>query len=270
MATAARKPLLVGSVFPNTGDYCYRWFDLQLRYLNASTAQPFDHVVATNDDYIDSPFTARTNVIRVSDTVDEDLVHEHIRGLYRLKQYFVERKDQYDYFLFLDMDAFPVRYAWLKTLTYKAGYYSLAVVLRPENLEQRLHSCVLFVKAAHVQDLEWEYGIVGKNLVGEQERDVVITSHQTTDKRDQCFILLRSNKYQVHPVFCGVYYDMFYHHGGAGWVATKKHLLRSQHYWSHMVKPKLPAAELAEELFEDPNCFIRPMLGWECGYYVNI
>jgi hypothetical protein len=52
---------------------------------------------------------------------------------------------------------------------------------------------------------------LGTDLVGNEERDVGIEHFES--HRKEVFTLVRSNQFNVHPVMCGVYYDMFYHHG---------------------------------------------------------
>jgi hypothetical protein len=56
--------------------------------------------------------------------------------------------------------------------------YDVAVVLRSENLESRLHASVTFVKKSGLRDMSFKIGVVGQDLLCRDEEDVHIPAYQ--------------------------------------------------------------------------------------------
>ena len=240
-----KKRLLIGTTFINDSDDQKKWLDLQLSFLR-DTTEDFDHIVYLTEHF--QNFEKITNVVTGYDNT-------HVAGLIKLKEVFMENQDFYDYFLFIDSDAFPVQKGWIDILLKSMDAFStennekeIACNLRTENLEQRLHASVLFVKKNALNDLKWHNNPI-VDVMGNEERDVQISSYQE-EKRKQAFPMLRSNKTEVHPLLCGVYYNMFYHHGlGSGRADN----MRGKTYWNHLpVTPK----SFTDALMENPKKFI--------------
>jgi hypothetical protein len=191
----------------------------------------------------------------------------HMGGLTELLDYFKQYQSMYDHFLFIDSDAFPIRKGWYTTLCDKLKRYEIAICLRPENLEQRLHSSVLFAKREALDRLKFQISKQHLNdLVGQKENDLQVAPYQD-EFRNSAFPLLRSNKVQRHPLLCGVYYDMFYHNGcGSG----RNFNMRARGYWHHMSNQRAEVQNLINELMANPNKFIKEIAGWSPELYPEV
>jgi hypothetical protein len=246
-----KKRLLIGTIFIDDSAIQKKWLDLQLSFLQ-DTTEDFDHIV-----YLTKPsqsFEEVTNVV-VGDG------NTHVAGLRKLKEVFMENQDFYDYFLFIDSDAFPIQKGWMDILLERMDTFSkthkkeIACNLRTENLEQRLHASVLFTKKDALNNLEWRINnnpIV--DVMGNKEIDLQISYYQE-EKRKLAFPMLRSNKVEVHPLLCGVYYNLFYHHGlGSG----RGDNMRGKNYWNHL--PLVGIDRLTDELMSDPREFIDKLV----------
>ena len=248
--------LLVGTVFLDASPAQQRWFDLQQRYLSRTTGR-FDHVTFMSDGSDPEVFSGRTKILR-SDQPAKTSHFAHVYGLERLLGYFRSCADQYDYFLFLDSDAFPVRAQWLDILAERmrsGPAYEIAVALRPENLEVRLHASVLLASREALAHLDFGVALVGSDLVGNPEQDVAMSAYQG-ERRHRAFPLLRSNRVNLHPLLCGIYYDLFYHNGcGSG----RQFVMRAQEYWNHMVDEQVDPEIWIGELMNDPDAFISQL-----------
>jgi hypothetical protein len=262
------KKLCIGSIFPNCNELSRKWLDLQLRYVKASTNVEFRHISVVQEGAVSPFFENNTHVVKQDKKPGKNST-AHVRGLEKLQSYYMSSLNDSEYFLFIDMDAFPIRTDWYDILTNKMTNrnFEIAVALRPENLEQRLHSSVLMVRHAAVPQLRWGVSKVGRDLIGGTESDVHLISHQTGGPRNNSFVLLRSNMHQIHPLLCGVYYDLFYHHGcGSG----RNFNMRARPYWAHLIPPKFDVMRTIDDLMNDPNEFIGKLVGWENAAYAKV
>lgn len=272
--------LIVGSVFANDSPEQQQWLDLQLRFLRATTSD-FDHVVVLMSKETSSYFRDHTNVL-IPDDLTQTASSAHVIGLRTLKEHF--EKSDANYFLFIDGDAFPIKINWINVLLRSmepeekqfenmavpnlavGKDYDIAVALRSENLETRLHASVLFAKKRALPHLNFVYGPVGNDLQGNLETDVNLNVYQR-EKRDLALPLIRTNQYNVHPLACGIYFDMFYHHCcGSGRTFN----LRAQRYFSRIVPSIDDSAHLTNQLMTAPRQFIRRLAGWNPMRYAEV
>lgn len=289
--------LLVGSVYASSSKQQQEWYQLQLAYLQATT-QNFDHVVFVNSSDA-SAFVDKANVIG---TLSDDPLHMHdssvhLNGLISLHKYFRSVQNEYDSFLFLDSDAFPIRKNWEKVLSEKmvgrccptAEEKEIAVIVRPELCEFRWHASVLFATRAGLNKLEFRFSkmnyldALGKDFLGHSEHDIHI-NYQEASLRDKVFPLLRTNQHNLHFVACGVYYDMFYHHTfgtGRGQKQSRPDKYRlTPHdslrhggkygYGDFYVDPAYPYKAFYEDLMANPSVFINKLAGWSQSEYPAI
>ncbi len=259
--------VLIGSVFANDSAEQARWLALQLAYIRSTTDQ-FHHVVfiPSQNRLTNAFFKANTEFIpNVGDTTIASN-HAHVLGLRALLRYFKAHRDEYSVFLFIDSDAFPIRRNWLDLLRARLQPpLEIAVAIRPENLEQRLHASILLATERALDNLSWEVGRAGLDLVGHAESDIMVPFYQQTN-REGVFSLVRSNQFNVHPLLCGIYYDSFYHHGcGSG----REFKVRSQSYWAHAVKEDVDVAALTAALMNDPVAFVNHLAGWSPMEYAS-
>jgi hypothetical protein len=262
-----KKTLLIGTVFMNDSEEQLKWFDLQMRYFHATTPQSFDHVTFLQDGAT-TDLLKGTKVINAPDAKKAKQSKAHIIGLNCLLDYFKKHQENYEDFLFIDSDAFPIRKDWHPTLRRKmVSPYEIAAVIRPENLEQRLHSSVLLARKQALPHLKFTVGSFDINdLCGYGERDVCCGSYQG-DRRKQAFPLLKSNRENIHPLLCSVYYDMFYHNGcGTG----RDFNMRARPYWNHMVEMSPDVRGWINQLMKNPNEFIGKLAGWNPEEYPEV
>jgi hypothetical protein len=259
--------VLIGSVFANDSPEQARWLALQLAYIRSTTCD-FHHVVflPSSDRLRSRFFMENTKFLPNLGKQRITSHHAHALGLQELLRYFKDHRRDYSMFLFIDSDAFPIRKNWLDLLCERmTPPIEIAIAIRPENIEQRLHSSILLATRQALDNLSWEVGRAGVDLVGRNERDVIVPFYQHSH-RERVFTLVRSNQYNIHPLLCGIYYDMFYHHGcGSG----REFKVRSQRYWAHAVDEDIDVAALTEQLMNDPVVFVNRLAGWRAGDYAT-
>lgn len=257
------KKLLIGTIFARDDDNQRKWFELQMNYLRATT-EDFDHIT-----YLYGPKTEwfesqPTKVIKAAFNNFRDST-AHIEGLNSLLAHFKFYQEDYENFLFLDSDAFPIRLGWQDLLNRRMEkQHKIAVAYRPENLETRWHSSILYSKRDGLKDLKFDYFHL-MDLIGYDEKDVSVVKHQK-ELRESVFPLLRSNHYNIHPTLCGVYYDMFYHHCcGSG----RTYNMKSRFYWDHFCNRDIDVGKLTDKLFEDPDKFME-QFAWHPEHYGKV
>ena len=211
--------LLVGSVFASGEQQQIDWFNLQRDFLDLTTPD-YDHCIYVAHPDV-SAFKGKSLVVgnRQSDPSQIHCSVLHLEGLRCLHHYFLTQLGNYDAFLFLDSDAFPVQKNWMtklvRSMCEQRTKRDCAAIVRTELCEMRYHASVLFLLPQALADLEFLFGemrgLEGQDLLGYQENDIHI-NYQYAPDRHRVLPLLRTNQYNVHPVACGIYYDMFYHH----------------------------------------------------------
>ena len=270
--------VLIGSVFANDSPVNCRWLDLQLKYIKATTTD-FDHVAMVMSGTGDALKSISTRVVPA---INQSSLNPHLQGLMELRQLFCLHSDTYDNFLFLDSDAFPIKKNWVEVLlksmkpdellelcgalvpTY-AKHYDIAVAVRSENLETRLHASVLFAKKEALQDLQFEFGVMGKDLLCAPEKDIHMPIYEI-EKRHLALPLIRTNQYNVYPLACGIYYDMFYHHC----CGSRSFSMRGNNYFSRIMPPSDVLQGLTERLFNSPTEFVNKLAGWNPSRYADV
>lgn len=257
--------VLVGAVFADDSPEQARWLALQLAYLRCTTAD-FHHVtfIPSRDRLAGRFFQENTEFLPNLGDLSVRSSHAHVLGLQNLLEYFKVHRGEYSMFLFLDSDAFPIRRDWATLLRARMETpIEIAIAMRPENLEARLHASILVATDRALDNLSWEVGRAGLDLVGKEERDVVVPFYQE-ENRERVFTLLRSNRHNVHPLLCGIYYDTFYHHGcGSG----REFIVRSQPYWAHAVEETIDVPALTAQLMDGPGEFVNRLAGWKPDSY---
>jgi len=260
------KELLIGSCFLDDSPLQREWLDLQLRFIRATTKE-FDHVIVASHEVTGGAFADDSLVIHpLEKFTDLGGSRAHQQSLNILADFFERKKEEYKYFLFLDCDAFPIRKNWLSILTGKMPHHEVAAIVRPENLEQRLHASVLFAKPEALKNIQFPATEIGYNFAGEMEKDINVSYYQA--RRNLVLSLLRSNKLEYHPVGCGVYFDMFYHHSNGSGCKYNEEL--SQKYWDHAVEPIEDLHNFREMLMDDPNMFVKKLAGWSPEEYAIV
>ena len=257
------KNLIVGSVYAKDDSMQRQWLDLQLSFLKATT-QDFDHIALLYSPVDSDYFSSRTETIRIAPFTSDSSSVAHATGLRILNNAFQSRRKIYKHFLFLDSDAFPIRDDWQSILLNKMEHHTVAMPVRTEDLETRPHASILFAKDDILDSLDFKVGVSGKDLIGNIESDILAGKFQR--ERDEIFTLIRSNKFNIHPALCGIYYDCFYHHCcGSG----RAYNLRSRDYWDVVCDKDINVHSYTQELMANPSEFIRKLAGWSPERYAN-
>ena len=179
------KDLMIGTVLRNGSATQRRWLDIQLAFIRATT-EDFDHVAVVNKQCPVGTFD--TTVIN---PVEQGLEGSrgHQQGLWILTDYFERHQDKYRYFMFLDCDAFPIREHWLDILDAKMEGKELAAIIRPENMEFRLHASIMLVKPQALPNINFVATKVGRKLDGSVEKDLNVPYYEA--RRDLTFGMVR-------------------------------------------------------------------------------
>jgi hypothetical protein len=235
------------------GDYSSRnaaWCRLQKQFIEATTSD-YDYAVylnRTERQFFDHAFVIGENAQPWSQ-------FEGLRTLNKMMTF--ARAHPYENYLILDSDAFPVREGWLELLLQRMGQRRFAAPIRFENLDSFPHQCALFIKGQAIQDpFDFTPDMRYQNLLKQRHLDL-----STGLSTEHLFPLVRTNRYNVHPILAGVYYDMFYHHG----AGSRKAMIRSMwssDYYHHMVPDHFDQEEvLFRELAKNPVGFIARLRG---------
>jgi hypothetical protein len=185
-----------------------KWIDIQANYLRRNIDVPYRVFASLNG--IDDPG------MRDRFYFSADLEGSHAQKLNELADIVIAQSDPSDVLMFLDGDAFPIAPlgAWIPDVLRS---YRLVAVRRDENLgDPQPHPCFCITTAALWQEVggDWSRGGTWVNSVGKVCADVGGTLlHQLRDRGIEWLPLLRTNTYDRHPVFFGVYDHRIYHHG---------------------------------------------------------
>ena len=264
------KDVLIGSVFANDLGLQPKWLDIQLRFIQETT-KSYDHIAVVSEGLTTDEFLFKTNTIVPQNTL-LTWSDAHLQGLNLLLDYFKSNSKHYSYFLFLDSDAFPINKNWLNGLKSVLDPQSptgmilpnkkdIAVAVRAENLESRLHASILFAKREALQNLHFVFGSAPmQDLMGRSESDIYLSTYE--NNRNLAFPLIRSNQFNVDPVACGIYYDMFYHHA----CGSREFKTRSDSYWSKIISHE---RDFTQKLIANPVEFVGKLAGWNSKLYLQ-
>ena len=191
--------LLVGSVYRDDKRNKH-WYNLQIEYLKKTT-QNYSHAIYLNG----SDNIYNDSIVVKKDTSKAKQNEYHHRGLNAIIHYFNENT-QYKNLLLLDNDCFPIKENWQTELQTHMKNYDVAAVSRYENLDNFAHPSAFFVKRSNTST-NLSFAILPQiNLLEQRISD-------TSCHVKSFFPLIRSNKTNLHPILCGIYWNTFYHHG---------------------------------------------------------
>jgi len=235
------KMILIGSVYTDFGETNQMWLDLQTQALDAGAGYEYkllSYVQQDTGDYKDF-FADKTDIIHIAGCGTANnhaqMVRQHKSGKRAIVEYWRQHADEYDHFIFLDSDAFPVNKNWYKILS----KHKAASIRRSENFDDTIfHPSFVMMNKKSMEQFE----------------------HL---EQDDVFQLLRSNKMNIHPMLCGVYYDCIYHHG----CGSRSAWFRTVKYWNFAMK-QIDNKKLIDNLIANPGKFLRRMM-WkkrDCVY----
>jgi hypothetical protein len=220
-----------------------KWIDPQLHYLARSLDVPY-RVFAALNGIDDADAWGRFHYAA-------DLDGTHASKLNQLAAIIAKDASPSDILIFLDGDAFPVRpiAPWVHDILQSVP---LAAIRRDENLgDCQPHPSFCVTTVGFWQDIEgdWEPGGTWVNTAG---REVVDTGGNLLvtlrDRGIEWHPLLRTNTYNPHPVWFGIYDHLVYHHG-AGFQATRVERVD----WASRYEKKAVAGRSLRPTAESPS-----------------
>jgi len=248
--------LLVGSVY-GPSERNETWYKLQLEFLDRTTPN-YQHAVFLSG--ADRNLFHRSLILGEVENEWKPIVVEgkkenfcpHMKGMQTIVDCF--HKGNYDHCLILDSDCFPIREGWLDLLLNKMGEkFMYAAPVRTENLDTFPHPSAFFIKTicgVNFQPTRWV-----KNLIGEKMLD-----NGSCIPMDDTFPLMRSNRYNPHPIFGGIYYDLFYHHCcGSRTDGAQTRATKSGYFEHYAINHDLIEEMLFNSLKKDPIAYLKKL-----------
>lgn len=188
------------------------WIDIQLKYLEKYFNDYNYRIHAFLNGIDPTPYEDRIHTIRT------DPIVAHIKKLDWLADYICGIASPEDIILFIDGDAFPIADigAYLKE---HLSYAPLVAVQRLENNgDPQPHPsfCATTVRFWKEIDGTWEQGPRWRTSGGRTRTDTGARLWLILKKKGTDWVkMLRTNRFDMHPLWFGVYEDLVYHHGAA-------------------------------------------------------
>lgn len=187
-----------------------KWISIQDEYLKRYLKEPYKKIGCLN--YIDNEYRKYFYATK------DNEIESHAIKLNLLADMAIEDStSEDDILIFLDGDAFPISDLSPLIEEIRRDDYRLAAVQRLENngdIQPHPCFCLTTVNCWKSIGGDWEAGYTWRNREGNEVTDVGGNLMQKLDaggvgwKR-----LLRSNRYNHHPLWYGVYGGLVYHHG---------------------------------------------------------
>lgn len=252
----AQLKLFIASVYAPS-PWNRDWYRLQHKFIGENTKIDFRFGVLLNG--IDAEELGAGVELDVIGVCSGNTGHS--AGMAKLLEIF--RSSDCTHFLFLDSDCFPVHPDWFDVLVSQMQRFEkrFAAPVRYENLDRFPHPCAFFCNAESIKDsrINFDIGHEGENILGEVVRDV---GNAMLPMLPEILPLMRTNLVNHHPVAAAVYHHMFYHHG-AGSRNFEFRVIDKykycEHWWSQDKDESL-AEQLREQLFSDPDKFLRGLM----------
>lgn len=250
--------LLVGSVFCNSPRNVV-WNKLQMEFLRETTAD-FDRFVIITQDTDYNIFESRILKVLPKGYYKKLNVHgqqgeftAHLEGCNEFLRHYYDHPE-YDHLLILDSDCWPVRKGWQELLIKKMEHSQYAAPIRVENFDMYPHPSAFFLRDRNC-GVSFTPDKWIKNMIGQR----FIDSGTSIDMQ-WCYPLMRSNAYNPHPIFAGVYNDMFYHHSCGSRQAITRAITKG--YFDHHINDHQSTEEdLYEQLKNNARGFIEKLRG---------
>lgn len=180
------------------------WAQLQPQFLKKTT-RFYRYVVFSNGEKEHLP---EADDLVVSDEPQMYGSGHHARILHSMIDYC--RSSHYDEFLILDSDCFPFENGWYNRLQRQIirNNCDFSAIVRAENINFYPCAAAIYFNRQSLNQIRFDFG----------KREVIVGGHACDDtgsrmSLDKCFPMLRTNRVNYHPLYAGIYNDMFYHHG---------------------------------------------------------
>tara|TARA_Y100000034_G_scaffold288_1_gene398 strand:- start:671 stop:1465 length:795 start_codon:yes stop_codon:yes gene_type:complete len=250
--------LLVGSVYCNSPRN-ETWHKLQMQFLQETTSD-FDHLIIITQD-TDYNIFEQQRILKVlpAGHYKKLRVHgrqgeftAHLDGCNEFLHHYYNHSE-YDHLLLLDSDCFPIRKGWQELLVEKMGNKQFAAPFRTENLDLYPHPCAFFLK-----DRTCPISFTPDKWILNQIGQRFIDSGTSIDLR-WFYPLMRSNVYNPHPIFAGIYHDMFYHHCCGSRDNPSTRAISAGYFDHHLTGHKELEEILYSHLNDDPEGLINKL-----------
>jgi len=226
------------------------WRKLQPQFISDNTTDYSYGVVVNGDDS-----TKYQNVIYHT---NKQL--PHLQCINVVVEYF--KKNNYDRFLILDSDCWPIKKDWNRILDGMLGHnYLYAAPMRTENFDNFPHPCAFYMKREALEIVDFNFSRIN-NLLGIDISDVGAAMPQSINNRQVWLPLIKTNYLCPHPVYASIYGDLFYHH-----CAGSRGLgFRSAQYafYKHILDQRLHKKiyqDLTSTLLSSPRLYIAELRG---------
>jgi superfamily I DNA and RNA helicase len=224
-----------------------------MQFLKETTAD-FDHFVIITQDTDYNIFESRILKVLPKGYYNKLNVHgqqgeftAHLEGCNEFLQYYYNHPE-YDHLLILDSDCWPIREGWQELLVEKMEHYQYAAPIQMENFDMYPHPSAFFLRDRNC-GISFTPDKWVTNMIGQRFIDV-----GTSIDLQWCYPLVRSNACNPHPIFAGIYSDMFYHHGGSNRATTKG-------YFDHYVRTTITEENLYSQLKNNARGFVNSLRG---------
>jgi len=245
------KNLLIVSTFGP--DATADWKDIQQCFIDRYTTN-YDYAV-----YLHEVEESAFDDCKILGRTEGVLLHALPEMFNNIYKYF--RTHEYENYLLLDSDCFPIKHNWQKKLNKVMGDKWYAAPVRTDNLDTFPHPCALYIKGEHVAKPIFSFDRkvnFMQNLRGEEVFDIGTGFKTEFDGQHILFPLVRSNFLNAHPMLAAIYGDMFYHHG----AGSRTPFFRSTSYWRSLVSDYEEAGQRCFDwVQEDPDGFIAMLRG---------
>lgn len=245
--------LLIMTVYAPS-EYNEHWYRLQKHFIQKNTLIPYDFKIIVND--VHRNLFEENEIVKIND-------HNigHPAAIEQILTYMREHNN-YNHYLILDSDCFPVRAGWHKILDKQMKQFdkSIAAPIRYENLDIFPHPCVVYINKEEISNnnINFNYAKI-KNLLGDEIDEV---GGLMTRVASNVFPLLRTNRLNIHPVASGIYHHLFYHHG-AGSRGFEFRILKKYGLYDHWIPMKEQenfGERIMSALIRNPEDFIDRLM----------
>lgn len=296
------KKLLVASIYTPVSKK-NGWFDIQSKFLDLTT-EDYDFGIFCNmlvdpRDFPDTLIVGQQTPEEVRyhfekgdyQPDDDDLgwykkYHYDIRvAYYKIIDYFREHSDEYENFLLMDSDIFPVHPHWQHVLTTRMEMTDrwYAALLRGETFETYPWLGLFYIRGEYIHEeiADW-YPRKYENAWGRRYREFGTSKNKTHHNGVSIWYpLVRSNVLNLHPLRFGVYNHLFYHHLKGSWdkndpnfhadltINSTPELYGYYDHYMHRKSHALMAEHCHKRLMSEPEKFICQLMGVDSDEWFN-
>ena len=217
----------------------------------------YDRIITTNG-YVNNPSFLK--YCKILDSNPEKGTKAYAAQIEIIINNFKENKNNYDGFLILDSDAFPVKNNWLELLIAEMKKYNswYASPSRIENFDHWPHMCCLFILREHIEkEILNLKGTKYLDLNGIEQIEIGAGNKTHHENKQIWLPLLRTNIWNPHPIVAGIYSHLFYHHG----AGSRSPVFRVSNSLLYKERKILTEDVIKEKLFKNPKKFINELTG---------